>query len=175
MNRVGRVAVCIAAAAIGLTGCTTDPENSGPRPEDSGPITKAKMRLVLDGITEDVGAPANDPEVAARTETTDNPLGKCFVQYKGLDKTATKLNIDHARAVATALTDRGWSEKRGRDNDSKASDHGTAVIRSVFKKRGWTVVMDYRQSSDFRVLSLDSFEDTCAKKAQASDGAASAG
>ncbi|WP_405899843.1 hypothetical protein OG242_22345 [Streptomyces sp. NBC_00727] len=166
VNRVRWAVVCMALAATGLTGCTSDPAASGPRPEDSGPITRAKMRLVLDGITEDVGAPANDPEVAARTETTDNPLGKCFVQYKGFDKTATKLDVDRARAVATALTDRGWSETKKRDDGDEASDNEIAVVRAVFKKRGWTIVMDYSQSSDFRVLSLNSFEDTCARKAQ---------
>ena len=126
------------------------------------------MRLVLDGITRDVGAPRNDPEVASRMETSDNPMAPCFVEYKGFAKAASTLNVDRTRAVAAALTGRGWTEVKKRD-EHEAPDGTVAVVQAVFKKRGWTVVMDYRGSSLSRTLSLSAFDDVCVKKAQAAE------
>ncbi|MFJ7629249.1 hypothetical protein ACIQZN_22415 [Streptomyces sp. NPDC097595] len=170
------------AVAIGVAGCGGDSSDREgdrtstaaftpvtPRPEDSGPITKAKMRLVLDGITRDVGAPQNDPEVASRAETSDNPMAACFVEYKGFDKA---VNVDQTNALAAALTARGWTQAK-KPNDRKAP-HGTVdVVQAVFKKRGWTVVMDYRGSSLSRTLSLSAFNDACVKKAQAAESSTS--
>ncbi|WLQ38564.1 hypothetical protein P8A18_34170 (plasmid) [Streptomyces castrisilvae] len=126
---------------------------------------------MLDGITKDVGAPPNHPGVASRSETSDNPLAACFVDYKGVAKAASTLNVDRARAVAAALTG-GWTEAKERD-EYEAPDDTVAVVRAVFKKRGWTVVMDYRGSSLSRTLSLSAFEDSCVTKVQAAEDTAS--
>ncbi|MFJ3505732.1 hypothetical protein [Streptomyces sp. NPDC090135] len=95
VNRVGWAVVSMAAVTIGVAGCGgdgTDRDANGTsaaasapvsaRPEDSGPITKAKMRLVLDGVTRDVGAPPNNPEAASEQWSSKYPLLACFVTYE---------------------------------------------------------------------------------------------
>lgn len=82
----------------------------GARPEDSGPITRAKTRLVLDGVTRDVGAPPSDPEAASLMKSSENPLAACFATYKGFDTAASTLDVDRTNALAAALTGRGWTE-----------------------------------------------------------------
>ncbi|WUS95197.1 hypothetical protein OHA46_00235 [Streptomyces sp. NBC_00708] len=45
-------------------------------------------------------------------------------------------------------------------------------MEAVFKKRGWTIVMEYRLLST-RMLSLNAFDDACVEKAQAAEDATS--
>ncbi|MCX4985808.1 hypothetical protein [Streptomyces sp. NBC_00572] len=181
MNRVGWAAVCAAVVMIGVTGCGGDSigrdekgkpaASSAPvtaRPEDSGPITKGKMRLVLDGITRDIGAPPNDPKWAASmAEPSKYPLTACFVTYRGFDTATSTLDVDRTNA----LTGRGWTETKKR-NERKAPDGTVDVVGAVFKKRGWTVAMEYRLFSDNRTLSLNAFDDACVKKVRAAEDAA---
>ncbi|WP_158821876.1 hypothetical protein [Streptomyces sp. NRRL F-5727] len=185
MNRVGWAVVYTAAVTIGVAGCGgdaidrnvngTSAATSAPvsaRPEDSGPITKAKMRLVLDGITRDVGAPPSDPEAASMPESSKYSLAACFVTYKGFDTAASTLDVDRTNALAAALTGRGWTEVKKR-NERRAPDGTVDVVGAVFKKRGWTVVMEYRLFSDNRTLSLNAYDDACVKKVRAAEDATS--
>ncbi|MGW1126215.1 hypothetical protein [Streptomyces sp. NPDC002526] len=178
MNRVGWAAV-VAAVLIGVTGCGGGGNDGdangaaaprGPGPEDSGPITKAKMRLVLDGVTKDAGALPNDPEWAASRADSTSPLGACFVDYKSFDKAASTLDVHLTDGLASALTGRGWTEPKKRD-ERKARDGTVRAVQAVFKKRGWTIVLDYRAGAHDRTLSLAGFEDACVKKVQAAGGA----
>ncbi|NEC08663.1 hypothetical protein G3I26_25850 [Streptomyces sp. SID7909] len=160
---------------IGMTGCGGGGNDgdangaaaaapAGPGPEDSGPITKAKMRPVLDGVTKDTGALPNDPERAALPADSSSPLAACSVTYKSYDKAASTLDLHQTNALAAALTGRGWTETKKRDV-RKARD-GTAVeVQAVFKKRGWTIAMDHYLGIDDQRLSLIAFEDACVKKA----------
>ncbi|WP_346341929.1 hypothetical protein [Streptomyces sp. SID2563] len=179
MNRVGWAAV-VAAVLIGVTGCGgggNDGEESGaaaaapagPGPEDAGPVTRAKLRLVLDGVAKDTGALPNDPEWAASRADSTSPLGACFVDYKSFDKAASTLDPHLTNALAAALTGRGWTEAKKRD-ERKARDGTVRAVQAVFKKRGWTIVLDYRLNADDRTLSLSGFEDACVKKVQAAGG-----
>ncbi len=185
VNRVGWAVVYTAAVTIGVAGCGgdaidrnvngTSAATSAPvsaRPEDSGPITKAKMRLVLDGITRDVGAPPSDPEAASMPESSKYSLAACFVTYKGFDTAASTLDVDRTNALAAALTGRGWTEVKKR-NERRAPDGTVDVVGAVFKKRGWTVVMEYRLFSDNRTLSLNAYDDACVKKVRAAEDATS--
>ncbi|MFF7340846.1 hypothetical protein ACFZAT_26420 [Streptomyces sp. NPDC008163] len=177
MNRVGWAAA-VAAALIGVTGCGGGGNDRGengvsaaaPRPEDSGPITKAKMRLVLDSVTKDTGALPNDPKWAASLADSSSPLGACFVDYKSFGTAASTLDVHRTNALAEALTGRGWAETKKRA-ERKAPDGSVVAVEAVFKKRGWTIVMNYRLGAHDRTLSLGGFEDACVKKVQAAGGA----
>ncbi|WUS95248.1 hypothetical protein OHA46_00525 [Streptomyces sp. NBC_00708] len=171
---------------IGVAGCggdgigrdvdRTSAARSAPvaaRPEDFGAITKAKMRLVLDGITRDVGAPPSDPEWGSTLKSSDNPMAACFVVYKGFGTAASPLEVDRTDALAAALTGRGWAEDKKRTT-RKAPDGTVDVVQAVFKKLGWTIVMEYRMLTDYPVLSLNAFDDACVKKAQAAEDSTSA-
>ncbi|MEU2510152.1 hypothetical protein ABZ621_36425 [Streptomyces sp. NPDC007863] len=183
VNRVGWAVVFMAAVTMGVAGCGGDGAGrdvsgvsstpSAPvtaRPEDSGPITKAKMRLVLDGVTRDVGAPPSDPEAVSMPESSEYPLAGCAVTYKGFDTAASTLDVERTNALAAALTGRGWTEANQR-NERKAPDGTVDVVEAVFKKRGWTVVMEYRLFSDNRTLSLNAYDDACVKKVRVSEDA----
>ncbi|TRV72251.1 hypothetical protein FKN01_30540 [Streptomyces sp. 130] len=146
-----------------------DPGGNGaaaaaPRPEDSGPITKAKMRLVLDGVTKDTGAQPNDPKWAAENAGSSSPLGACSVIYKSFDAAASTLDLHQTNALAAALTGRGWTETKKRDA-RKAPDGTVREVEAVFKKRGWTIVMDHYLGLHDQMLSLIAWEDACMKKA----------
>ncbi|MFE6888057.1 hypothetical protein [Streptomyces sp. NPDC057694] len=43
----------------------------------------------------------------------------------------------------------------------------------MFKKRGWTVVMEYRLFSDNRTLSLNAYDDACVRNVRAAEDATS--
>lgn len=169
----------MAAVMIGVAGCGGDGIDrkangtaAAARPEDSGPITKAKLRLVLDGVTRDVGAPPTDPEWASMPESSETLLAACFVVYKALDTAGPTPATDRTDALADALTDRGWTEVTER-SELKALDGTVDRVQALFKKRGWTVLMEYLLSSDSRVLSLNAYDDACAKKVNAAEGTVS--
>ncbi|MFB8208802.1 hypothetical protein [Streptomyces sp. NPDC056010] len=172
VNRVGWAAV-VAAVLIGVTGCGGGGNDGdangaaapgGPGPEDSGPITKAKMRLVLDGVTKDTGALPNDPKRAAFPADSSSPLAGCSATYKSYDKAASTVDLHQTNALAAALTGRGWAETKKRDV-RKARDGTAREVQAVFKKRGWTIVMDHYLGIGDQMLSLIAFEDACVKKA----------
>ncbi|MFE4306620.1 hypothetical protein [Streptomyces sp. NPDC056891] len=131
------------------------------------------MRLVLDGVTADIGAPPNDPKWAASmAEPSKYPLTGCVVSYKGFDTAASTLDVDRTNALAAALTGRGWTEVKKR-NERKAPDGTVDLVEAAFKKPGWTVVMEYRLFSDNRTLNLNAYDEACVKKVRAAEDAAS--
>ncbi len=185
MNRVGWTVAGLAAVMLGVTSCggggSAQEKNtaSAPtassataRPEDSGPITKTKMRMELDSVTADVGAPPNDPDWARLDAKFQiGALGDCTVSYKGFDTAAATLDVARTNALADALTARGWTEPHKR-KERTAQDGTVDRVEGVFKKRGWTVVMEYRLFTDKRSLGLTAFDEACVKQNRAAGGAA---
>lgn len=184
MSRVGWAAAGMVAVMLGVTGCggaggtrekggvsATSAASATARPEDSGPITKAKMRIVLAGVTADVGAPPNDPDWARMDAKFQiGTLGDCTVSYKGFDTAAATLDVARTNALADALTGRGWTEPHKR-KERTAADGTVDLVEGVFKKRGWTVVMEYRLFTENRSLGLTAFDEACVKKVRAAGGA----
>lgn len=185
MNRVGWTVTGLAAVMLGVTGCGSGgagqqkdtasaptASSATARPDDSGPITKTEMRMVLDSVTADVGAPPNDPAWARLDAKFQiGTLGDCTVSYKGLDTAAATLDVSRANALADALTGRGWTEPHKR-KERTAADGTVDLVEGVFKKSGWTVVMEYRLFTDNRSLGLTAFDEACVKKVRAAGGAA---
>lgn len=171
MNRVGWAAAGVVAAVLGVSGCSGDGKgretlaaSAVPRPEDSGPITKAKMRVVIDTVTADVGAPPNDPDWA-RMDAKPRPgtLQECSVSYKGFDTAADTLDVERTDALAAALTARGWT-KSPKEQKRTAEDGTIDLIQAVFKKRDWSLVVEYRLFTDNRSLGLTAFDNTCIER-----------
>ncbi len=175
VNRVGWAAAGAVAVVLGVSGCGggdggTDRGSggastpAGPRPEDSGPITRAKMRVVLDTVTADVGAPPNDPDwTDVGEEPRPGTPQECSVGYKGFDTAADTLDVERADALTAALTARGWT-KTPKEEKRTAQDGTTDLILAVFEKRGWRLVLEYRLFSNNRTLSLTAFEKACAER-----------
>ncbi|MFE7586497.1 hypothetical protein ACFU5Y_33600 [Streptomyces gardneri] len=187
MNRVGWPVAGLAAVVLGVTGCgggggaTQEKDTASrptassatARPEDSGAITKTEMRMELDSVTADVGAPPNDPDWARLDAKFQiGNLGDCTVSYKGFDTAAATLDVSRSNALADALTGRGWVEARKR-KERTAADGTVDLVEGVFKKRGWTVVMEYRLFTDKRSLGLTAFDEACVRKVRAAGGASS--
>lgn len=171
MSRVWWVAAGVAAAMLGVSGCGGDetgrPEDgvsatasAAPRPEDSGPITRAKMRVVLDTIAADVGAPPNDPDWARSTRVAEpGTLQECAVSYKGFETAADPSDVERTDALEAELTARGWTKSPG--GQTETADDGTVdTVRAYFEKRGWSLTVDYRIGHG-STLSLTAFDDAC--------------
>ncbi|MFD0151138.1 hypothetical protein ACWGQ4_02370 [Streptomyces sp. NPDC055721] len=128
--------------------------------------------MVLDSVTADGGAPPNDPDWA-RMDAKPRPgtLSDCAVSYEGFDTAAATLDVARTNALADALTGRGWTEPHKR-KERTAEDGTVDLVEGVFKKRGWTVVMEHRLFTDNRSLGLTAFDDACAEKVRAAGGAA---
>ncbi|MFC8584713.1 hypothetical protein ACFUGD_09190 [Streptomyces sp. NPDC057217] len=175
MNRVGWAAAGAVAVVLGVSGCGGGDGGTGrgaggasapagPRPEDSGPITKAKMRVVLDTVTADVGAPPNDPDWARMDEKPrPGTLHECSLRYKGFDTAADTLDVERTDALTAALTARGWT-KSPKGEKRTAEDGTIDLILAVFEKREWSPVLEYRLFSDNRTLSLTAFDKTCVER-----------
>ncbi|MFE9138890.1 hypothetical protein [Streptomyces sp. NPDC007355] len=161
-------------AVLGAGGCQSQDDAqereraakaaASPRAEDSGPLTKAKIRLLFDSVTADTGAPPGDPRWA-RTLASAAPgtLASCAVTYRGYDTAAPTLDVARTDAVADALIGRGWTESKKRQQ--RAGEDGTVdVVTASFAKRGWSLVMEYRLFSDNRTLSMNAFDNACVQK-----------
>ncbi|MFJ4341648.1 hypothetical protein [Streptomyces sp. NPDC088915] len=176
MSRAGWAVVGMLAVLSGVSGCQSQDSGrekeqavkaaaaASPRAEDSGPLTRAKIRLLIDSVTADTGAPPNDPD-RARTPADPEPgtLPACFVTYRGFGTAAPTLDVARTDAVANALIGRGWTERKKRE-ERTAPDGTVDVVEATFKKRGWTLVMEYRLFGDNRTLTLDAFDDACVEK-----------
>ncbi|MFI9297746.1 hypothetical protein [Streptomyces gardneri] len=128
--------------------------------------------MELDSVTADVGAPPNDPDWARLDAKFQiGALGDCTVSYKGFDTAAATLDVARTNALADALTARGWTEPHKR-KERTAQDGTVDRVEGVFKKRGWTVVMEYRLFTDKRSLGLTAFDEACVKQNRAAGGAA---
>ncbi|WP_327178849.1 hypothetical protein OG599_28640 [Streptomyces sp. NBC_01335] len=175
MSRVGWAAAGAVAVVLGVSGCGGDgadrkeeavPANvmAAPGVEDAGPVTRAKMRVVLNRITAGVGAPPNDPDWA-RTEAEPRPgsLQECSVSYRAFEKAKTQ-DTKRTDALAAALIDRGWA-KSPTEQTEKHKDGTVYMTHSVFKKLGWSLVMEEWLSTERRTLKLTAFDDECVKGA----------
>ncbi|MGW0854295.1 hypothetical protein [Streptomyces sp. NPDC002690] len=178
MNRVGWAAAGAVTVMLGVSGCGGDGADrkeadavpatvmAAPGPEDSGRVTREKMRVVLDKITAGVGAPPNDPDWA-RMEAEPRPgsLRECSVSYRGFEKAEAKtLDTKRTDALSAALIDRGWTKSPKQETETD-KDGTVYMTQSVFKKRGWSLVMENRLSHTGRNLKLSAFDDECVKGA----------
>ncbi|MGW2841137.1 hypothetical protein ACWCWD_25495 [Streptomyces sp. NPDC001493] len=121
MSRVGWAAAVAVAVVLGVSGCGddgADPKEdavpatvmAAPGPEDSGPVTRAKMRVVLDTITAGVNAPPNHPDwVRMNAHPRPDTMEECSVSYRAFEKVKT-LDVKRTDALAAALVDRGWTK-----------------------------------------------------------------
>ncbi|MFF6774653.1 hypothetical protein ACFY8W_13960 [Streptomyces sp. NPDC012637] len=147
------------AAAGSTTGSTTA------RPEDSGPFTRERVRAELDASAAEAGAPPTDPDWAETEKEPAAPgsLGSCTVMYKAYGTDRERLDIPRYDAVAGELRDRDWKQA-GRRKERKAKDGTVFVVQQVFKKRGWTLVSEFRGWPQTGTLSLAAFDEACLKR-----------
>ncbi|MGW1467596.1 hypothetical protein ACWCPT_25005 [Streptomyces sp. NPDC002308] len=167
MNKAGWAAAGAVAVVLGVSGCGgdgADPKEdavpatvmAAPGPEDSGPVTRAKMRVVLDTITAGVGAPPNHPDwVRTNADPRPGSLQECSVSYRAFERVKT-LDTERTDALTAALIDRGWT-KSPKQQTKTDKDGTVSMTQSVFKKRGWSLVLSYSLSD----LKLTAFDDEC--------------
>ncbi|GGT26809.1 hypothetical protein [Streptomyces purpureus] len=116
------------------------------------------MRTDLDTSAADAGAPPTDPDWAEMAANA--PAGSkraCWVEYRGYGTDADPIGLSQYEAAADELRERGWQQ-------AKADDATPGQARSLLKKRGWTLVAEFRDTRGAGQLNLMAFEDACVKR-----------
>ncbi|MET9374828.1 hypothetical protein ABZX98_11845 [Streptomyces sp. NPDC002992] len=167
------VAVVLGAAGCGAGeggGASAAPSASA-RPEDSGPLTKDRVRAELDTSAADAGAPPPDPDWRAMgTRAKPGSLGACGVSYRGYGTETEPVHLRRYEAVVDELRERGWQQS-GERRERKTSDGTVGEVLWVFKKRGWSLVAEFRSFPDEGYINLAAGEDACVKQAGGGTGA----
>ncbi|MFB7372378.1 hypothetical protein ACFC0D_21320 [Streptomyces sp. NPDC056222] len=164
------VAVAVVLGAAGCGAGEGGGASASARPEDSGPFTKDRARADLDTSTADAGAPAADPDWAAMdARAKPGSLGACGVSYRGYGTEKDRVELPRYEAVVDELRERGWRQA-GERRERKTGDGTIGEVLWVFKKRGWTLVTEFRNFPDAGYINLAAFEDTCRDQAVGAAG-----
>jgi hypothetical protein len=173
------VAVAVAVAVLGAVGCGADEPGTGeaatsasPRPEGTGPLTKAVVRADLDGSAAGANVPADEEFARGHEDARAGTPRSCSVALKawatdpGTDTDTATIDIARYEAVVRELRERAWRVQDRRVR--KTPDGGTGYARMIFKQRGWTLFAEFMPLGENGVITLMASEDACMKKVGAS-------
>ncbi|MGW4163630.1 hypothetical protein [Streptomyces sp. NPDC004788] len=162
-------AVAVAAVLLGAAGCGKSdvgkPGGAAAASSDSGPFTKERVRAELDDSAEGAGAPPMDPDWAAmEKQSRAGSLAACGVSYRGYGTESERVDSGRYDKVVDELRERGW-QQTGERKERKTADGAVGQVQQLFKKRGWTLLAEFRGIPEPGLINLAAGEDACVKQA----------